>query len=592
LRYLLPFLVLIAISPLIAQSNSIRSRSNANEMNDQEIVEFARKLLEKQRTNPGELLAGLNRIQNYTFKNKDAPEKEYVLFAQGILEDRTDQPTRASVTFRRFERTWPNSQYMPEVEYTLGRYALDKKGYKEAESRFRKALDSDLPVESKYNIQGLLSWCLLEQNRMEDAIPVVKTLFSIGQSKPDERALVAILEVQCAIKDVDGAVETRNSYVATIQNGSMKTRVNMACGLLLAQSGRGAESAQVLHEVINDEPNSVNADEARLTIATIIADGQLPNKAETESDSAEFLLAKVKTEGLDGNAQERSLFLQIRIASNQKQFDRILRLADKYKKEYRGSSNSGTVQSFRDDTIRTIIQDMIDTKGPLTAIPLLTGENIRLITPQLRSRLVSFFVSKSLPEAAVKIIQASPENEKVALRQLLSQGLSDALPPPQVLTNLNGNLTDYSRELGEIKILLSEKKWTESGIKIGKLKPGTDRINALMTLLRRPMLPYEVPLRLKEAQDWLQMCSETDLIKEPLIIFVADLNMQVNNPRGALDLYPVKPQKENLGWVSLMRATAMVRLGLTEEAKKLLDESASIPEFKLNRQSLANQLKF
>ena len=592
MRHLLPFLALISISPLIAQSNSIKSRSTSHEMNDQEIVEFARKLLEKQNPNPGELLAGLNKIQNYTFKDKEAPEKEYILFAQGILEDRTEQPTRASVTFRRFERTWPNSQYMPEVEYVLGRYALDRKNYKDAESRLQRSLESDLPAETKYNIQGLLIWCLLEQNRMEEAIPIVKALFPIGQSKPDERALVAILEVQCAIKDVEGAVETRNSYVATVTNGSMKTRVNMACGLLLSQSGKGPEAALVLHEVINDEPNSVNADEARLALATNIADGQLQNKAEKESDSAEFMLARVKTDGFDGKAQQRSLFLQIRIASNQKQLDRILRLADKYKKEYPDSPNSITVQSFRDDTIRKIIQDTIDTKGPLTAIPLLTGDYIRLITPQLRSKLVSYFVSRSLPEAAVKIIQSSPENEKAALRQLLSQGLSNALPPPKVLVRLNGDLTDYSRELGEIKILLAEKKWTEAGIKIGKLKPGADRINALMTVLRRPMLPYEVPLRLKEAQDWLQMCSETDSTKEPLIIFVADLNMQVNNPKGALDLYPAKPQRENLGWVSLMRATAMVQLGQTEDAKKLLAENALVPEFRLNRQSLANQLKF
>jgi hypothetical protein len=300
----------------------------------------------------------------------------------------------------------------------------------------------------------------------------------------------------------------------------------------------------------------------------------------------------VKTGGFDGNAQRSSLFLQIRVAFDKKQWDKVLNLTEKYKKEYSGSPNSNAAQSYRDDTIRKIIQDRIDSKGPLSAIPLLTGENIRLITPQLRSTLVSFFVAKSLPEAATKIIQASPEDEKDALRHVFSQSFSSTLPPPQVLASLNKNLTDYSGELGEIQILLAEKKWVEAGLKIEKLKPGEDRINALMTLLMRPMQPYEIPLRLKEAGDWLQKCSETNPIKEPLAILVADLHMQTNNPKDALALYPTKPQRENLGWVSLMRATAMIRLGQNKEAKELLDENASVPEFKLNRQALTKQLNF
>jgi len=559
-------------------------------MNDQEIVEFAKKLLEKPRTTNTELRAGLNTIQNYVFKNRNAPEREYILYAQGVLEDRTEQLTRAAVTFRRFERTWPNSPYMPEANLIIGRDALDKKVYKEAESRFRKVLESDLPAESKLNAQGLLAWCFIEQKRIEEAIPIVKTSFPIGKSKPDERALVAIMEVQCLAKDIESARQTRSSYTVAFRNGSMRHRINLAWGLLLGQSGQSVESARALRDTIRDAPNSEQADEARLALAALIADGKLPDGSNPDNDSVESLIAQLRTVGIGGDAQQRARLLQIRIAFDAKQWGRVLNLTDQYRKEYPNSPNLDAVQSYRVDTIRTLVQNSLNSTEPWSALPLLNGENIGLLTPQLRSSLVSVFATRGLPEDATTIIQASPEAEKAALRQTLSQIISEAPPPPQTLVDLNKDLTNDKGEVGQVQMLLAEKNWIEADIKIAKLKPGEDRINAVVALLRRPMLPYETGVRLKEAEDWLKNCSEENPAKESLIILVADLRMQANDPGGALALYPTEPQPGNLGWVSLMRAAAMARLGQKEEAKKLLDENASIPEFKSNRQALADQL--
>jgi len=584
LRYIPLLLALATPASLIAQGNV------AAQMNDQEIVEFARKLLERPRARSAELVSGLNTIQSYVFKDKNAPEREYLLFAQGLLEDRTEQFTRAVVTFRRFERTWPNSQYMPEANLVIGRDALEKKAYSEAESRFRKVLGSDLPVESKLNAQGLLAWCLLEQKRMEDAIPVVQTIFPIGRSRPDERALVAIMEVQCATKALESARQTRTSYMGAFRNGSMKYRVNLAWGLLLGQSGQSVEAARALRDVIADMPNSEQADEARLALATLIADGKLPDKSNPDQESAESLITQLRTAGVGGDAPQRAHLLQIRIAHDEKQWNKVLSLTDQYRQLYPNSPNSDTAHSYRVETLRTLVQNSINSSEPWSVLPLLSNENIGLLTPQLRSALVSIFATRGLPEAATTIIQASPETEKADLRQTLSQSISETLPPPQVLANLNENLTKDKSELGQVQILLSEKNWIDAGMKITKLTPGEDRINAVLTLLRRPMLPYEIPARLNEAEDWLKKCSEKSPVNEPLIIFVADLRMQTNNPKGALALYPEKPQPENRGWVSLMRATAMVKLGQNEGAKKLLEENSSVPEFKSNRQALADRL--
>jgi thioredoxin-like negative regulator of GroEL len=234
---------------------------------------------------------------------------------------------------------------------------------------------------------------------------------------------------------------------------------------------------------------------------------------------------------------------------------------------------------------------VIGNGGPFAALPLLTVENINLITPELRASLVTVFVSKGLPEAATKIIDAAPANEKVNLRKALTQNIpADPLPPPEVLATLNENLLDQKGELGQVQILLSAKKWGEATSRIEKLDPGPDRIKAVMALLTRPMAPQETQLRIKEIEGWLAKCTESDQTKEPLIIYIADLYMKIGNPATALSLYPTQPQPENLGWVILMRASALLNLGQREEAKRILNENASIPEFKIYRQALANQL--
>ncbi|MCL1894738.1 MAG: hypothetical protein FWG02_11005 [Holophagaceae bacterium] len=581
--------VLLVLVPAMAQESLVKPEANA-QMNDQDIAIFARKLLENARATQAELRSGLRTIQDYVFKNRDATEREYVLFAQGILEDRTDQLARAVTTFRRFERTYPVSQYMPEVNLVFGRHALGQKSYKEAESRFWKVIDSDLPAESKFNAQGLLVWCLIEQKRMDEAIPIVKALFPIDRSRPDERSLVAIMEVQCETKALEAARRTRTSYMSAFRNGAMRHRVNFAWGMLLEQSGQSVESARALREVIRDAPRSEQADEARLTIATMIADGRLPDRSNPSRDTTDSLIAQIRTGGIGGDISERALLLQIRVAVNEKQWNNIITLTDRYRRQYPDSPNSDAVQSDRVHAVRAMLQEIIDSNGPFSAMSMLTGEYIGYLTPGLRLNLVSFFVSKGLPEAATKIIDASPSDEKAVLRQELTKNVSEPLPPPKVLASLSGALTDEKGELGQVQILLSERKWDEVHSSIEKLNPGAGRIKALLALLTRPMPSAQIPMRIKEAEGWLAKSSESSSLKEPLKIFIADLYMQIDNPQAALELYPVKPLPDNLGWVCLMRASAMVKLGQRESAKRILSENDSVPEFQSFRRALANQL--
>jgi len=588
------FIVSVLMAPAIlsGQNQAANTQQAANaQTDDQGIAAFARKLLENPKATNADLQSGLKIIQDYTFKNKNAPEKEYVLYAQGILEDRTDQLTRAVVTFRRFERAYPKSQYLPEATYVFARHAMNQKSYNTAESFLKKVVESDLPAESKFNAQGLLVWCLMEQNRREETFPIVQSLFPIGKSKLDERALVAVMEIQCELKDLEGAKKTRSAYITSIKEGSMKHRVDLAWGLLLGQVGQPVESAKELRKVISEAPNSEHADEARMALATIIADGKLPDKSNIYHDTPDSLMAQLRTAGLRGDVRERARLLQFRMAFDDKQWRNVIAMADKFAKDFPDSTSLASVRSRRDDSMRAIILETIDTKGAFFAIPLLTGENIALLTPEIRANLVQTFVSKGIPEAAAKIIDASPESERPLLQKSLTKTIPfEPPPPPRLLAGLSQYLTDQRGELGQIRLLLEGKKWGEATLRIEKLDPSPDKIQAILALLTRPMSSGEIPIRMTEAEGWLTKCPDDAALKEPLVIFIADLHMQLGDPKAALERYPENPQKENLGWVSLMRATALAKIGQKDEAKQILGQNDPVPEFRAYRQALAAQL--
>ena len=79
--------------------------------------------------------------------------------------------------------------------------------------------------------------------------------------------------------------------------------------------------------------------------------------------------------------------------------------------------------------------------------------------------------------------------------------------------------------------------------------------------------------------------------REPLEILVADLRFQAGNPKGALALYPVKPAAPSQrGWVALMRAQALLRLGQREAARSTILEARDEQGFKGQRDALAKAL--
>jgi len=75
------------------------------------------------------------------------------------------------------------------------------------------------------------------------------------------------------------------------------------------------------------------------------------------------------------------------------------------------------------------------------------------------------------------------------------------------------------------------------------------------------------------------------------MILVADFRLQHGDARGALAMYPAKASApDQRGWVALMRAQAMLKLGQREQAKALIKESRDEQGFKGQRDAFAKSL--
>jgi predicted Zn-dependent protease len=134
--------------------------------------------------------------------------------------------------------------------------------------------------------------------------------------------------------------------------------------------------------------------------------------------------------------------------------------------------------------------------------------------------------------------------------------------------------------------------WAAVRTALLRAKAGADRMQAILHLLQRPLVAKETAAqRLVEAQGWLGRITEKGDLREPLAILVGDLRLQCGDPKGALAIYPAKAAAQNQrGWVVLMRAQALVKLGQREAARLLIKESREEQGFKGQRDALAKSL--
>jgi len=555
---------------------------------DEEMEALARKAMSAQDSTFQK--AALQTLRKHRFRSTRAPQREYALFAQGILEDRHEGVPKAAETLRKLERAWPNSPYLPEAQTILGQDAAERRRFKDAETRLRKVLFADVPVEGKRRAQEMLLWVFVEQSQPEKGLPILESLYPLGTAKPSEKGLAAMTEILAAAKREDQAEATRKDYHSLYPNGAFGPRVELAFGRMLGALGKSVESAQVFQKLITDSGNSPEADEARLALAALISDGKIEPKDATAFPDPQQLLSEIRKADKKSDLARRAMLVKLRMHVNASQWKEAVDLAAKIRAKEPTEAEASVITTLRGNAFRAWAQELLDKRQIEPLLAYLDSEGIQSLASEQRSLLAQYLAQIGLPAAALTLAELAPTAERPFLKRTILQGIQADTHPTEALRALPGSKESGAEALKRAQAALALKDWKTAQAALNRAKPGPERIATLIAYLRRPNEPPGNGNLQKEAEAWLAKAPEKGVDREPLVLLVADLRARAGDWRGALNLYPAQPAKEQQGWVALMRATCQWKLGQQEAAKATLKQAENEPGFKMERTSLAKQL--
>jgi hypothetical protein len=483
------------------------------------------------------------------------------------------------------------SPYLPEAQVVMAQAALDHKRPKEAEQRLRKALAADLPVETLRRCQELYLWCLADQGRASEGVPVMDALKPLASGQPSEKGLVGMLETLCAAHRRTEVQNVYNDYHRLYPKGPHLLRVDLGWAKLLGTLGEAAGSAQAFQKVIQEGPNAPEGDEARLALATLLTDGRLsPKEAQAFPPPSALVADLQKISQKDGPARQ-TILVKLRLALKDHHWQEAIQTAGQIRGLHPSPPESLVVTELRTQALRGWVQESLDQRQAVPMLPYLDGEGIRCLTAPQRLALVRRLAEIGLPEASRSIVDASPSPEKPLLRHAALTAAGGSNPRGALgLLSPGGGTPQESLTRAQAQAALGA--WSETRSALAKAKPGPERIQTILTLLNRPLAPPKetAQTRQKEAEAWLARAPERGADREPLAIFTADLRARNGNWRGALAFYPASPQVGNRAWVAFMRATCMARLGQKASALDALKAAAEDPAFRIEREALKSKL--
>ena len=558
----------------------------ASRMTDAQVAEVAKEALRA--SDPAAIRIALARLKGHTFKSSKAPERELVLYAQGMLEARLGNLGAAVVPLKKLERQWPRSPFMGEIQTLLAEDAANQRRYKEAEGRLHRALDSDIPSEGKRKAQELLLWALVEQGRPQEGVAIVQSLHPLeGNEKPSERGLAAIVEVLSKTNDRQQLEGSRNAFLGLYPKSSLVPRVDLAYGRMLGRSGDAKASAQVLRKLIQDHPSSAQADDARLALASLLTDGSLADTK--DMPSAESLLAEARRGGKalpKGNIQ----LVELRVLMGKSLWEDALDLVDRMGVQVR--EDVPEVEKLWRQAWNAWVGQRLEKAFPGELLARLKPGTFAALEPKTRTGVAELLASNGLLEALPALVAEAPAAERAGLRKAALAKAQPEAQPGGVLKLLPTQAPTPDQALARARAEATLQHWSEARKALVRARPGPDRVQVVLRLLQRPMAKQETAAqRLKEAEGWLTRAPEKGEAREPLNILVADLRIQAGDPRGALALYPTKAATaDQRGWVALMRAQALLRLGQREAARTQIREARDEQGFKGQRDALAKSL--
>lgn len=576
----------LLIIPAIVFLAGAHGQAQTVKLTDEGAEALARQALSSQ--DPGFRKAAVQKLQKHFFKNTRANGREFVTFALGTMLEREGETEKAVAQFRKLERYWPQSVYLPEAQVVLGEYSVEQRRFKDGERRLRKALASEIPVENKRRAQDMLLWALVEQNRHAEGAQILKSLYPSGSTRPSEKGLLAILEVLAASGQKDEADANLKSLRLHYPQSPYLPRGELAHCKMLGALGKTQEAADGFQRLIRESPKTAEADEARLALASILSEGKLPSNALKDYPTPDSLLAEMRNKPASA---VRPMLVQLRLQVNGGKWSDALATVARIRENRPNPVEARTASELRVQAFRAWTQENLDRRQAGALLPLLDAEGVGCMSPHQRHTLVGQLASAGLPDAAKTVCAMSPAKEQVALRRAILDSTVPEAHPREVLGLLNPKRESPQDALRRAKALVATKQWKQAAAPLARATPGSERMAALMAYLRRPREAGDLPARRREAEGWLGRIREKGRDREALVILVADLRVQSSDWKGALALYPSAPQPESRGWVALMRATCQLRLKQPDEAKATLKAATNEPGFRMERQTLAKSLK-
>lgn len=563
-----------------------QAENKSRRLTDAEAAELAKTALGA--ADPATMRAALVRLKGHAFKTSKAPERELALYAQGMLEARLGNLSAAAVPLKKLEKQWPKSPFNGEVQTILAEEAAGQRRYKDAESRLHRALASDIPSERKRKAQELLLWTLVEQGRAQEGVAIVESLRPLeGNEKPSEQGLAAIVEVLGAAGNRQQLEGSRNAFVNLYPNSGLMARVDLAYGQVLGRTGDAAGSAQILQKVIKDHPTSAQADDARLALASLLTDGSLTDTKGLPS--AESLLAEVRRNGKVLPMGQGQL-VELRVLMGKSLWEDALDLTDRMGVEVRKALPE--VRKLWGEAWNAWVGQRLEKGYPGELLARLKPGTYAALDPKARLGVAKLLASRGLLEVLPALLAEAPGAERAGLRRAALAEAQPEAQPRSVLKLLPAKGGTSDDALARARAEAALEHWPQLRAALGAARPGAARMQALLRLLQRPMAkPETISQRLKEAEGWLARAPEKGEVRESLAILVADLRIQAGDFQGALALYPVQAASaEQRGWVALMRAQALLRLGQRDQARALLRASRDEQGFKGQREALAKSL--
>ncbi len=574
-----------------AASASEKPQSSSGRMTDAQAASLAEALLRTE--DPKVLADGLKRLKAHVFRSSRAPERESVLFAQGMALWKLHGPLEASEPLKKLESTFPKSPYLGEAQLPLAEEALERKRLKETETRLRACLDSDIPGERKRRAQELLLWLLVETDRPAEGLPVLDTLRPLSKGeKPTERGLAAMVLILCQADRREQAEANRKSFRNLFAQGPLLPRVDLAWARMLGRTQDVRGSAQAFRKLITDHPKSAEADEARLALATLLTDGSLKAKDLKGMPDAENLLAELRK---SGSPKDEALagVVELRILYRKELWEEILNGAEAWEKAHLHDaepSHLAEVQRVWKDAWGLWVASRLEKGYAGHLLERLRPGAFAALDAPLRKGVVELITRQGLAVEVPKLLKEAPAAERGALTAAALGLLEPEAQPQGALALLPARGTP-AQELTRLRALTALRDWKAVRLVAARAQPGPERIRCLVALLERPHLQGETASqRRTEAESWLARLPEKPDVKEPFLIRAADLRLQGGDARGALALYPAKPSPGQLGWVSLMRAQAQVQLGQTEAAKATLQAAKGADGFRGQREAMERRL--